>query len=104
MPPYLLAQIISIILVIIGWVIAFGGSYGAYVFINKTNLAAWLPDTLSTRINLLPEWAFYGPAAIVFLMGLIILGIGHILLVSVYNARYGAESAQLLDMVRMRGI
>lgn len=104
MPPYLLAQIISILLIIIGWVISFGGSYGAYVYINKANLVAWLPQALSTRISLLPDWIFYAPTALVFLLGLITLGIGYTLLVSVYNARFGAESAQLLDMVRMRGV
>jgi len=103
MPNYLFSQMISITLIIIGWVITTAGSYLGYFYFTKLKLSTWLPSTLNTKLSTLPDWLFYTPAATIFLTGIIILGIGHILLVGIDNARYGAENSQLMDMVRMRG-
>ncbi len=104
MPKYLFSQIISFFLIVVGWIVTLGGGYAGYIYFNKIMLIGLLPSVYSNKLELMPEWVFYSPAAIAFLFGLLILGVGHNLLVSVDNARFGAENSQLLEMVRMRGV
>jgi len=91
MPRYIFAQIISVITILVGWSVLVGGSILAYLWVDKAVVIAMMPATLSTLVNSLPDYVFLIPTAFVFVFGLIITAVGHILHVSLGNASYPAE-------------
>ena len=104
MPRYLFTHVIALLLTMTGWLIATGGTFITYRYLNKNTLMTMLPGSIKPYLLHLPDWFFLTPSVVVLLLGLIILGLGHLLLIGVENARFSSESSQLLDMVRVRGL
>ncbi len=104
MPSYLLAQVISLLVMVVGWLLMVGGVFIALVYVDKTKLIALLPARLSGTLSLLPEWLFYLPSAAIFVVGLLIVAFGHLVQTSIDNSRFTAETAQILELIRVRGL
>ncbi len=104
MPSYLLAQVISLLVMIVGWLIMVGGTFFAFTYIDKTKMAALLPAKFGSKLLLVPEWLFYLPSAAVFVVGLLIVAFGHLVQTSIDNSRFTAETAQILELIRVRGL
>ena len=105
MQRYLFPQLIAFLLMFIGWLIVIGGTILSALYINKTSVLAllsFLPRPLLQKLIALPEWLFFTPAGLVLLLGLLLVGIGHILQVGVESARNSYEAVAMLDMVRIR--
>ena len=73
MPRYIIAQVVAVVTILIGWSVLVGGSILAYIWIDKAAVVALLPATLSTLINAMPNYVFLVPAACVFIFGFVVV-------------------------------
>ncbi len=91
MPRYIITQLVAVLTIITGWSILLGGSTLTYLWIDKGMVLAVLPATAAAIVNALPNYVFIIPTACVFIVGLVVAAIGHILHVSLGNAAYPVD-------------
>jgi hypothetical protein len=102
---YGLQNVIAFLLIFIGWLVALGGSTLCIIYISKPSMLShlgFLPKALLQKIGSTPDWLFFTPVGVCVLLGLLIVGIGHILQVCIENARNSYETVEMLDMIRVR--
>ncbi len=103
MPNYIIAQIISLLIMFIGWIIIVGGSFVSIIYITKAKMLAVLPAQVGILVSRVPELVFYLPVAGFVIIGLLIVALGHLLQTSIDNSKYSAESVQILELMRVKG-
>ncbi len=91
MPRYIITQIVAVFTIITGWSILVGGSTLTYLWVDKAVVLAVLPATAAAIVSALPNYVFLIPTVCVFIIGLVVAAIGHILHVSLGNVAYPAD-------------
>ncbi|VAW80420.1 hypothetical protein MNBD_GAMMA12-2860 [hydrothermal vent metagenome] len=97
MPRYIITQVVAVLTIMTGWSILVGGSTLTYLWIDKAIVIAVLPATAAMIVNALPNYVFLIPTVCVFIIGLVIAAIGHILHVSLANAAYPVDDVVVAE-------
>jgi len=90
MPHNIIAQMVALVTIIVGWIVLVGGSTLAFIWIDKAAIMSMLPSQ-ATLLSTIPNYVFWVPAVCVFVVGLVIAAIGHTLQVTVSGAQHPVE-------------
>lgn len=90
MPHNIIAQMVALVTIIVGWIVLVAGSTLAFIWFDKAAIMSMLPSQ-ATQLSTIPNYVFWAPAACVFVIGLVIAAIGHTLQVTLGGARYPVD-------------